>query len=385
MMKSLEVSNFKAFKKITIPKLGKINLIVGKNNSGKSSILEALMVYASGGSETILRDISINHDEKYRQREVNFRRSDEILESNIELDQELDFNESYPYEHLFYGRVFNKNKIKIGEIDDDTNALTINYNKKNKTATNKQQELFEALRNLNLSIPEPQLSGINVLEVNKGKYKHEIPLDESSRTFVISDSDERSRTKFNYVDTTFDSMDELGFLWDKITLTDYENTIISALRLIEPTITDLRFINRFDRRNRRTAIIRLEDGAIFPIRSMGDGIVRIMELILNLYSARDGLFLVDEFDNGLHFSVQKPLWEIIFFLSKKLNVQIFATTHSWDCIQSFTEVAVDNKDIDGVLLKIGKSKLSKNKGQAMVTVFDEHKLHAITQKMVEVR
>jgi len=384
-MKSLEVSNFKAFKKITIPKLGMINLIVGKNNSGKSSILEALMVYASGGSETTLRDISLNHDEKYRQREVHFRRSEEVLDTNIELDQELNFNESYPYEHLFYGRIFNKNQIKIGEVGDDANALTINYSKKSKATTNKQQELFEALRNLNLSIPEPQSSGVNILEVKKGRYKHEIPLDDTSRGLGMFDSDERSRSKFNYVETSFDSMDELGLLWDKITLTDYENTIISALRLIEPTITDLRFVSKFDRVNRRTAIIRLEDGTIFPIRSMGDGIVRIMDLILNLYSARDGFFLVDEFDNGLHFSVQKPLWEIIFYLSKRLNVQIFATTHSWDCIQSFTEVAVDNNDIDGVLLKIGKSKLSKNKGQSMVTVFDEYKLHAITQKMVEVR
>ncbi|MER8149846.1 AAA family ATPase, partial [Acinetobacter baumannii] len=58
-MNSLDISNFKGFKKLTIPKLGRLNLIVGKNNSGKSSILEALMIYASGGSESILREISI--------------------------------------------------------------------------------------------------------------------------------------------------------------------------------------------------------------------------------------------------------------------------------------------------------------------------------------
>ena len=94
---------------------------------------------------------------------------------------------------------------------------------------------------------------------------------------------------------------------------------------------------------------------------------------------------IDEFDNGLHYSVQKSLWKMIFSLAKQLNIQVFATTHSWDCIQSFTEVAIENEQMNGTLLKIGKSKLSKNKGMPIVTIFNEKKLHAITQELVEVR
>ncbi|KLN95577.1 MULTISPECIES: AAA family ATPase [Morganellaceae] len=387
MMNSLDISNFKGFKKLTIPKLGRLNLIVGKNNSGKSSILEALMIYASGGSESILREISINHDEKYRNRSsYNEYGFDSVNDLELDLDRDLDFslNEIYPYEHLFYGRKFNKNSISIGEIEQDS-QLSISFNKRKKNSTSNQRELLDLLRKFDLNLHEQQIQSANVLEVKKGKFKHLISLDEPFRLSNMIESDEKSRMKFNYVKTSFESMDKLGFLWDKITLTDYEKITIKALKLIEPDITDLRFINKDNRRSRRTAIMRLNDGSIFPVRSMGDGIVRVMELILNLYSARDGYFLVDEFDNGLHFSVQKALWEIIFDLSKKLNIQVFATTHSWDCIQSFTEVAIENKDIDGVLLKIGKSKLSKNKGQSIVTIFDENKLNAVTQKMVEVR
>jgi len=385
MMNSLDISNFKSFKRITIPKLGRLNLIVGKNNSGKSSLLEALMIYASGGSESTLRDISITHDEKYRQRDSFSEYYNRLNGDDRIHDSELNFNEIYPYEHLFYGRKFGKTPIKIGEIDNEDNALTISFNKKKKISPNNQQELLSLLRQLDFNVSDSKPNDSNVLEIKKAKFKHFISLDESYRSSNVVDADERSRIKFNYVKTSFDSMDELGLLWDKITLTEYESMTIEALRLIEPTITDLRFVNKHERRNSRTAIIRLEDGTIFPIRSMGDGIVRIMELILNLYSARDGLFLVDEFDNGLHFSVQKKLWDIIFDLSNRLNVQVFATTHSWDCIQSFTETAIENSYVDGVLLKIGRSKLSKNKGQSIVTLFDEDKLNTITQKMVEVR
>ena len=390
MINSIEISNFKGFKKLTIPKLGKLNLIVGKNNSGKSSLLEALMIYASGGSESILRDISRSHDEKARERGAYSETSEFTeaslnslgIESNLKI--ELNVNEAFPYEHLFYGRRFNKNQIRIGEIEGKE-QLSIFYNKKKVVNNNKKNEIIEMLKQFDLEVSAADNSALNLLEVRKGRFKHSITLTEPFNFSNQVDSDERSRINFNHVQTSFESMEKLGYLWDRITLTDYENVVIRSLRLIEPEITDLRFVSKGERRSSRTAIIRLKDGSIFPIKSMGDGIGRVLELILNLYSARDGFFLIDEFDNGLHYSVQKPLWEIIFNLSKLLNVQVFATTHSWDCIQSFTEVAVDNKEVEGALLKIGKSKLSKNKGEAIVTVFDEEKLSTITQKMVEVR
>lgn len=68
MVNTFYISNFKGFKEIKIPELGHLNLIVGKNNSGKSTLLEALMLYSAAGSESILDEISMNHDEKTRAR-----------------------------------------------------------------------------------------------------------------------------------------------------------------------------------------------------------------------------------------------------------------------------------------------------------------------------
>ena len=64
MINTFYVANFKGFKEIKIPELGHLNLVVGKNNSGKSTLLEALMLYSAAGSESILDEISVNHDEK---------------------------------------------------------------------------------------------------------------------------------------------------------------------------------------------------------------------------------------------------------------------------------------------------------------------------------
>lgn len=387
MVNTFYISNFKGFKEIKIPELGHLNLIVGKNNSGKSTLLEALMLYSAAGSESVLDEISINHDEKTRAR------------SRI---QELRFTENanhahsvdngFPYEHLFYGRKFNgKTSIQIGEIENESKLLTISYFKRKKDNTDNKNETLKLLQQLNVIGSEiflPDSISQNILEVKKGRSKHVIPLDELiyRRNSSYVESEEKQRINFQYVPTKTTSMDELGVLWDKVALTHYEKYTIDALRLIEPHIEDIRFVIKDERTNERTAIVKLFDEELrFPIRSMGDGIVRILQLILNMYAAKDGLYLIDEFDNGLHYSVQKSLWQMIFSLAKQLNIQVFATTHSWDCIQSFTEVAIENEQMKGTLLKIGKSKLSKNKGTPIVTVFNEEKLHAITQEMVEVR
>lgn len=387
MVNTFYISNFKGFKEIKIPELGNLNLIVGKNNSGKSTLLEALMLHSAAGSESVLDEISMNHDEKTRARS----RLQELRYSEND-NPSHDMGDGFPYEHLFYGRKFNsKTPIQIGEIDNENKLLTISYFKRKKDNTDNKNETLKLLQQLNVIGSEiflPDSISQNILEVRKGRSKHVIPLDELiyRRHNSYVEAEEKQRTNFQYVPTKTTSMDELGLLWDKIALTKYEKYTIDALRLIEPNIEDIRFVKKDERTNERTAIVKLFDEEIrFPIRSMGDGIVRILQLILNMYAAKDGLYLIDEFDNGLHYSVQKSLWQMIFSLAKQLNIQVFATTHSWDCIQSFTEVAIENVQMKGTLLKIGKSKLSKNKGTPIVTVFNEEKLHAITQEMVEVR
>ena len=76
---------------------------------------------------------------------------------------------------------------------------------------------------------------------------------------------------------------------------------------------------------------------------MGDGINRILTIILSMVNVENGYFFIDEFENGLHYSVQKDLWKMIFYLAEKLNIQVFATTHSSDCINAFQEVINDSK------------------------------------------
>jgi len=83
--------------------------------------------------------------------------------------------------------------------------------------------------------------------------------------------------------------------------------------------------------------------------------------------------------------VQEQIWHLLFELAEKLDIQIFATTHSWDCIESFSKVAVAKQDVNGVLFRVGKSVRTSDKGRVIATVFEEEQLYNITQSDVEVR
>ena len=78
-----------------------------------------------------------------------------------------------------------------------------------------------------------------------------------------------------------------------------------------------------------------------------------MTIILALVNSENGFLLIDEFENGLHHSVQEKLWEIIFNLANRLNVQVFATTHSDDCIAGFENILNGSQDnCDGKLIRL---------------------------------
>ncbi len=92
------------------------------------------------------------------------------------------------------------------------------------------------------------------------------------------------------------------------------------------------------------------------------------------------MLLIDEIENGIHYSVQPELWQLIFQLARRLNVQVFATTHSWDCIKGFQRAAEKEKQEEGMLIRLGR-----RKGEAAVTLFDEEELGIATRQQIEVR
>ena len=107
---------------------------------------------------------------------------------------------------------------------------------------------------------------------------------------------------------------------------------------------------------------------------------RMLGIALALVNAKDGMLLIDEVDTGLHYSVLPDLWKLIFEVAHRLNVQVFATSHSWDCIQAFQQAADANKDEEGMLIR-----LENRKDSIRAVTFDEEELAVVAREQIEVR
>jgi predicted ATPase len=387
MLDSLTIKNFRSLVDFDVTKLGRVNLIVGKNNSGKSSVLEALRIYAGNGQHELLDSIATEHDEKNRTRDGERTEPDAPL----------------PFQDFFTGRSFpadDDTAIQIGSAKRPDDVLRLQH----VFLAEEREPLVDELGETNIRVRRRIVSKLRLqdetvelrqaLQMTKAEKRYPpLFLDVMPPRFRPAPTFDVTNTiPCSVIPTQFISPDELADEWDRIALTDHEIIVKQALRIIAPDFENLTFVRNEDGRRvnrpsfQRSAKVKMADAPRpVPLNSLGDGMLRVLQLALKLFSAKGGFLLIDEFENGLHFSVQEKIWALLFDMAEKLDIQVFATTHSWDCIESFTKVAVSRQDIDGVLFRMGRSVRTSDSGRIIATVFDEAALANITQADVEVR
>ena len=117
-----------------------------------------------------------------------------------------------------------------------------------------------------------------------------------------------------------------------------------------------------------------------PLRSLGEGAQRLFDVGLGLANSRDGFLLIDEAENGIHHTVQRDYWRMVFQTAHESNVQVFATTHSWDCVRGFAQAAGENEDVEGVLVR-----LEKEEDGLRAVRYSERRLKIAAEQRIEVR
>jgi AAA15 family ATPase/GTPase len=376
MLDTLYIKNYRNLKEIRINSLGRVNLFTGKNNTGKSTILEAIAIYASKGDFNIINQILRERGESFTRIESN----KDTLESNIKALASLFINRNVSFKK--------DDIISIGTIE---NTLFGDEVIASKSVSLRFVKYFEEMqkddngdvirrRVVLESEIDRQLANYQIgIQIKYGDNSFTLPLDED-RPFRFGYRGFSGKDSFQFIRTRNIDRESNGKLWDNITLTEKEKYVIDALKIIEPSTERIAFIEENPRE--RTAVIKISDNSgVLPLRSMGDGINRVLTIILALVNSDNGFLLLDEFENGLHHTVQEQLWNIIFKLSQILNVQIFSTTHSEDCISSF-ENALNSP---GNLL-IGKLiRLDNQNGAIKQVEFSANELKIANDQNIEIR
>jgi predicted ATPase len=315
MLDHIHIQNYRLFKDLKIDKLGQVNLIAGKNNTGKTALLEALRILESDarGVGTVINNIIYNRG--------GWQFENRDFESYLSLfNEKKEINNHFLINHLRFGILESENGQFL--------MYAVNYKS------------------------EP-----------------------TSITFGKGAGHLNPKDNIFYIAFNADTSDFIPN-FDKIALSYLEKDVIKILQLINPHITNYKILIA----NKE---IQIEQRGLFnPIKEEGDGLKRLLLIAAGLVLSKDKILLIDEFEVGLHHSVQKQLWEIIFKYAKEWNIQVFATTHSQDTIENFYYVAdrSENKGMGNYFI------LNKRKDEDVKAInFDFEEMKLAIETNVELR
>ena len=357
MLKSLKIENFRGFPSFEMQNLGRLNLIVGTNNSGKTSILEAIqLLIALPTNHAILAEISISRSEYV----------------NVNSDSHLSIR------HFFYNHKIEENdEITITGVDHiGKSEQTILKGQKNRDGS---PELF--VLHLADADPENRVTDTSLwLPISQDG----IVIIDALRKANWEKSFSSLPPKSQFVNSSSMTSKQMIELFDQIVITPEEELVIESLQIIEPNIKRIAIFSSEKYRyegTRNGFVVQLTDQKQrVPIGSMGDGVWRMLGLALAIVNAKDGVLLVDEIDTGLHFTAMSDMWKMLWETAKRLNVQIFATTHSKDCWTSLEDIAnQEHPSEDGITIH------RIEKGKTKSIVFTERQITIAAENDIEVR
>ena len=336
MIRTLDLTRFRGFNELRMEKLGRINLLVGGNNSGKTSILEAIeLLLAHGDPRSIWTALSRRGERLWEQEE----------RGNLELD---------------ICRLFHEYHFKIGSSlairatgDGSEQHLQANIVELSEPDQRELPNLTQDLQtNSGMQIP----GGVGLQLTWKGGLleKEDTLIPITDRGGLSFDGVRRrvrrdeNRQPVSFVSTSSLSSEEVVSLLSRYILNPEEDLVLKALRIIDKRVeriapvAGMHLSNGFSSGMRGGVVIKLKGiESRLPIGTMGDGIWRLLSLALSLIGADRGVLLVDEIDTGLHYSTMENMWKLVYQTALRLNIQIFATTHSADCWKALATVCRD--------------------------------------------
>lgn len=321
MITRLQIERFRGIRSMELTDLKTVNVLVGKNNCGKTSVLEALWFWScvrkpdaswliNGARELDISSLEHLHSLFYQQ-EVGqpFR-----LIASQDNGQTL-MVEARPFvakERVIFAPRDDEQALASHVKESGLNAETLLdgldvYSSDAEGMTDPCYSLrYDAQKRAFNSV----LSGDRVIQVPR------VQLIPSRGRTAIADQD-----------------------FGKIVEENREIELVNVLKVFSPNIRGIKIGGA-----KKTILIDEGGPASLPLALMGDGVVKAITLLASVVKMGKGIVLVDEIDNGIHASALKSFWQAIVSFARKNSTQIFATTHSWESLECLKKVLDQDKD-----------------------------------------
>lgn len=334
MLTNFEINNYKCFDDLKIDKLSQINLISGKNNVGKTAFLEAISILKSCDT---LRNFRNNVEAIFLRRDLNLEDLEKYFEQ-IKLSLTLDgirIRIEYHFRDELDIEIEQLDR-KLQRIFDDSEELLILYH------NDEIKDISSFQRRSNLgNHPMHRLNRIH------STYQ------KSNISFIDS-----SKPNNEYLTELYSSVQDLGIeQLDK--LLEYLQIIDKNIIRIEPQLTERKSVLRVTLKNPNRSLISSE---------LGEGTNRFIEILCTLLANENATVLIDEVENGIHYTKLYDIWKAIIEIVEKEKIQLFVTTHDDESIKALLK-ASQNKNFKKVTsIKLFRDE--ENKIQASIKKFE---------------
>lgn len=315
MLSNLVIKNFRGIQKLSIKDMRRLVLLSGKNNVGKSSVLEAVFLMMDH-----LSPDSFNR--------MNGFRGINLPANGVSL-----------WEPLFY-QMNPDNTIMI-QADRGEDTLTLSYSKDDsyipalkggipKNVAGSFQS--SAKRDYTLRFDFCIEGAVDYSEIG-----HYTTSENGTLREIADDNGEKQLMQLtytlfvnnNFVRTDRAILDRMG----KAEINGEKGKLIAFLQRIDPSISDIVTLSV----NGIPQLYINTNKKLLPIQFSGDGINKLLYIVLSIMGAKNGILLIDEIDTGFHYSMHKDLWKIVSEVSRDYNCQVIATTHSYESIVGAVE------------------------------------------------
>lgn len=335
MLKSVEMHNYRAFRHLVMDNLPRVCLLSGKNSVGKSTVLEGILFFYRSHTDEML------------------------IQSQITRPKPLsphDFLSSFFHD-------FEKKNDVIFKFSDDKDTFTHVYQWGEKDRVNSEigdiplpRAMLPAVTRFNQPITgvsemreqRPASSLVIRKQTSRSPYSpdksspagkeklaqlfnfEDFPLFASKLIGDRSDPDKTVLFLTVFQDRSGMSQDTIEALFSRLQDERREGEAIDLIKKIAPRIADI----RLSLKNNQPILMCGIEGMSHdvPLSHMGDGTTRSFAMMMQTLTSRAEILLIDEIENGIHYSVLQNLWEALFANAIQNRCQIFATTHSYECI-----------------------------------------------------
>lgn len=311
--KNLEIKNFRGIDHLKINDFSRVNVLLGQNNSGKSTVLEAIAMLMGMSNPDLPQAINAIRARKAFSKFIDIQ----YFFNNL--------NTAMPPE------------VSAEETDGTSRHLKM-------ALSYVFDELAEPTNQ-----PQQQTGAVNY--VNTLEMNFDIAKGTSSQSY-------KSWLRVNSQGMVVNRKLAEGYLENKRAWLTPSDLMTSNLA------NDLAELFRRNRKDTVLALLKMFDNQInsieiltddiyvgfegmaqmLPVSMMGDGLRRYLSIVASASNPMIDMFLIDEIDNGLHYSVYKKLWQAIFALATSTDKQVFVTTHSKETLSRLSQMLEENPD-----------------------------------------